>query len=161
MWHLLVGDLSAAIVPIMIFAIPIVGIIGGITAGVVKTISEGRIVENAQRERIAAIQAGIDPSKLPPLPPRGAIDSEAGTFANAFSGATGHYDPDFVMRRRANGLLVGGLVVLCTGIGLSLFLWYIGAEEGNAWAIGLIPGFVGIGLLLSWLFTRPRDRAAK
>ena len=157
MWHLLVGDVSSLIVPVMIFAIPIIGIIGGITAGIVKTISEGRIVENAQRERIAAIQAGIDPSKLPPLPARSLGDTEAGAFAAAFTSSSAPRDHDWIAQRRANGLLVGGLVVLCAGIGLSLFLYYIGAEEGNAWAVGLIPGFVGVGLLLSWLLTRPKE----
>jgi uncharacterized protein DUF6249 len=156
MWHLFMGDFSSLVVPVMIFAIPIVAIIGGITAGVVKTISEGRIVENAQRERIAAIQAGIDPSKLPPLPARPTTDAEAGAVAAAYSGAS-IASTDYLLRRRANSLLIGGLVVLCAGIGLSLFLYYIGGEEGNAWAVGLIPGFVGIGLLLSWFVTRPRD----
>ena len=156
MWHVLMGNFTDLVVPVMIFAIPIVAIIGGITAGVVKTISEGRIVENAQRERIAAIQAGIDPSKLPPLPPRPTTDAEAGAVAAAYTGGSSA-GTDYLLRRRANSLLIGGIVVLCSGIGISLFLYFVGDEAGNAWAVGLIPGFVGVGLLLAWFLTRPHD----
>lgn len=146
----LVGNLTDSIVPLAIFAIPIVAIIGGITAGIVKTVSEGRIVENAQKERIAAIQAGLDPSKLPPLP--GRLSGELDPATLAAHGASF----DFVAQRRAWGLLTGGLVCLFAGVGLALFLYFIGAEDGNAWAVGLIPGSIGVALLLSWLIVRPR-----
>ena len=63
-----IGDIGDTILPIMIFSVPLVAIVGGITMGIVRTMTQSRIIENAQRERIAAIQAGIDPSKLPPLP---------------------------------------------------------------------------------------------
>jgi len=156
MWHLLTGNFTDLVVPVMIFAIPIIAIIGGITAGVVKTISEGRIVENAQRERIAAIQAGIDPSKLPPLPARPTADAEAGAVAAAYTGV-GTAGTDYLLQRRANSLLIGGIVVFCSGIGIALFLYFVGGDDGNAWAVGLIPGLVGVGLLLSWFLTRPRS----
>ena len=45
---------SGVFVPMMIFALPIVAVAGGITAGIVKTISRHRLIELAQRERIAA-----------------------------------------------------------------------------------------------------------
>jgi hypothetical protein len=149
------GDISDSLVPMMIFAIPIVAIIGGITAGIVKTISEGRIVENAQKERIAAIQAGIDPTKLPPLPGRPTLELETTAASVAMAGHAATFD--YVARRRAWGLLVGGLVCTFVGVGLAAFLYYVGGEEGNAWAVGLIPGSVGLALLLSWLIVRPKD----
>src|SRR5207245_3354338 len=38
-----------AIVPLVVFCIPIVAIVGGITAGIVRTISRHRLIELAQR----------------------------------------------------------------------------------------------------------------
>src|SRR5258705_4844462 len=64
-------------VPIVALAIPIVAIVGGITAGIVRTLGRQRLVELAQRERIAAIERGIDPTKLPPLP---AMMDETGRY---------------------------------------------------------------------------------
>jgi hypothetical protein len=130
--------------PIMIFAVPIVAIVGGITMGIVRTMTQARIVENAQRERIAAIQAGIDPTKLPPIP-----------NAEFHEAAEQVRDPDQAARRRTNGLMVGGIVTLFTGIGLSCFFSLV-ATDGNAWGIGLIPAFVGMGLLISAFLVRPR-----
>ena len=138
------GDIAETIMPIMVFSIPIVAIVGGITMGIVKTMTQSRIVENAQRERIAAIQAGIDPSKLPPIP--NAEFQDATDYAR---------DPEQAQRRRTNGLMVGGIVTLFTGIGLSCFFSLMDTG-GNAWAIGLIPAFVGLGLLISAFLVRQR-----
>ena len=41
------------------FLIPIVAIIGGITAGIVATVTRGRVRELEIRERIAMIERGI------------------------------------------------------------------------------------------------------
>lgn len=131
-----IGDLSETIMPIMIFSIPIVAIVGGITMGIVKTMTQSRIIENAQRERIAAIQAGIDPAKLPPLPHGFMDDAEAAR------------NPEESQRRRTNGLLVGGIVTLFTGFGLSAFFTFMDAGD-NTWAIGIIPASVGVALLLA------------
>jgi hypothetical protein len=141
----LVGNVVESLVPVMIFAIPIVAIIGGITAGIVKTMSQGRVVEMAQRERIAAIQAGIDPSKLPPLP-----------MTSDFSDTTASLgDPVAAARNRSQGLLIGGFVTLLGGIGLGLFL-YIVNDGDRVWSVGLMPAFVGIALLISGFLIRPR-----
>jgi hypothetical protein len=139
-----IGDFTESIMPIMVFSIPIVAIVGGITMGIVRTMTQSRIIENAQRERIAAIQAGIDPSKLPPIP-----NADFNEMADAAR------DPELAQRRRTNGLMVGGVVTLFTGIGLSVFFLFMDAGE-NTWAIGVIPGFIGIALLLSAFLVRPR-----
>jgi len=141
-----VGSFIEGLIPMMIFAIPIVAIIGGITAGIVKTLSDSRIIENVQRERLAAIERGIDPSKLPSLP----TDLSAGRVA-AESG-----NPEASAQHRSSALLIWGIIVLCFGIGLSAFL-YIQDLGGTDWAVGLIPGFVGFALLLSGFLTRPRS----
>jgi hypothetical protein len=141
----LIGNLTESLVPMMIFAIPIVAIIGGITAGIVKTMSQGRIVEMAQRERIAAIQAGIDPSKLPPLP----MTSDFSDTTQSLS------DPVAATRNRSQGLLIGGFVTFLGGIGVAAFLCFL--EEGERiWAVGIIPASVGLALLISGFLVRPR-----
>ena len=143
-----VGSFIEGLIPMMIFAIPIVAIIGGITAGIVKTLSDSRIIENVQRERLAAIERGIDPAKLPSLP----TDLGAARVAEV-SG-----NPEAAAHHRSSALLIWGLIVLFFGIGLSTFL-YLQDLGGTDWAVGLIPGFVGLALLLSGYLTRPRSYA--
>jgi len=132
-------------VPIIALSIPIVAIIGGITAGIIRTLGRQRLVELAQRERIAAIERGVDPSKLAPLPVT-ALDDEPETWTMS------QYERD---RRRHQGLLIGGIVVLASGAGIMLFL-SIMDDHGNAWAVGIIPATVGVALLLSAFLVRPK-----
>ena len=40
----------------------------------------------------------------------------------------------------------GGLVLLALGIALSVFFW----DQGQPWSIGLIPGLMGVALLVAW-----------
>ena len=131
--------------PFMIFAIPIVAIVGGITAGIVKTLGQQRLIEMAQRERIAAIERGIDPAKLPPLPELRGDDVGAMYLS--------HND---YSRRRSQGLTIGGIITLAVGLSLSAFL-AIMSEEKNVWAVGLIPTAVGVALLLSAWIVHPRN----
>jgi len=133
-------------VPIMIFAIPIVAIIGGITAGIVRILSQHRLQELAARERIAAIERGVDPSKLPPAPQ---IVDDSAPYGYT-------RDP----QRRYQGLMIGGLVTLSVGVGLAIMLGLLSTEDRNAWAVGLIPGFVGVALLLSAWIVKPRNGSA-
>jgi hypothetical protein len=49
--------------------------------------------------------------------------------------------------------LRGGLVLVALGVALSIFLWQI----GGPWSIGLIPGLMGLALLVAWkIETRSR-----
>jgi hypothetical protein len=140
-------------VPILIFAVPIVAIVGGITAGIVKTISRHRIAELAMRERIAAIERGVDPSKLPPAPEmRGGNAEDIAEMV--VDRGSGHYS-----LRRAQGMLVGGVVCTFVGAGLSVFLYLAANGEPGAWAVGLIPGSVGLALLLCAALLWPRGGA--
>jgi hypothetical protein len=132
-------------VPIVALAIPIVAIIGGITAGIIRTLGRQRLIELAQRERIAAIERGVDPAKLAPLPINALDDEPEGWNMN-------QYDRD---RRRAQGLMVGGIVTLAVGLGLMAFLNFITSEE-HVWAVGIVPASVGLALLLSSFLVRPR-----
>ena len=127
----------------MILAIPIVAIAGGILAGILKTRGQQRLLELAQRERIAAIEKGIDPSRLPPLPVIGDDLTPA------------YLTPRQADLRRAQGLLIGGLVLLGVGLGLSAMLLFLPDPEANrAWAAGLIPIFIGLALLASAAIVR-------
>ncbi len=56
--------------------------------------------------------------------------------------------------RRSHAGLRGGLVLLALGVGLAIFL-----DEVHApWSIGLIPGLMGVALLVAWkIETRSRD----
>jgi hypothetical protein len=131
-------------VPFLVFSIPIIAIVGGITAGIVKTISRHRIIELAQRERIAMIERGLDPSKLPPLP-LNEITADSPLVSAADSA-----------RHRSQGLMIGGLVTLAVGLSLGVLLYNI-ADEPGVWAVGLIPGAIGVALLLSAFLVRPKN----
>ena len=48
--------------------------------------------------------------------------------------------------RQGNAGLRGGLVLVALGIALSVFF----AGWGPGWSIGLIPGLMGIALLVAW-----------
>lgn len=55
------------VVQLLPFSIAIVAIVGGFTLAIVRVMARARLEELACRERIAAIQRGADPHKLPPL----------------------------------------------------------------------------------------------
>ena len=133
-----------AFIPYMIFAIPIIAIVGGITLAIVRSLGRQRLIELAQQERIAAIQRGIDPSKLAPLP----VVADDDDLTPGISAA----ERD---RRRSQGLLIGGVVTFATGAGLSAFLAVIETAD-RAWAVGLIPIMIGLSLLLSAWIVAPK-----
>lgn len=133
-----------AFIPYMIFAIPIIAIVGGITLAIVRSLGRQRLIELAQQERIAAIQRGIDPSKLAPLP----VLADDDDLTPGISAA----ERD---RRRSQGLVIGGVVTFAVGAGLSAFLAVIQTED-RAWAVGLIPIMIGLALLLSAWIVAPK-----
>ncbi|MGH7741023.1 MAG: hypothetical protein ACRENS_03270 [Candidatus Eiseniibacteriota bacterium] len=144
---------GGSLIAFVIFSIPIVAIVGGVTAGIVRTLGQQRIMELAHRERIAAIERGVDPGKLPPLP---TYVPARGIASGYMGGVYGSYS-DYA-RHRTQGLLIGGLVCLFVGAALTVFLATINdGEARSAWAMGLIPAAVGVALLLGALITRPHD----
>ncbi len=50
--------------------------------------------------------------------------------------------------------LMAGLVLTGLGLGLAIFF----GEVGAPWSIGLIPGFMGIALLIGWYIESRRRR---
>jgi hypothetical protein len=84
------------------------------------------------------------------------------------SGASGqavlamlHEEEASRLRRRREGLKLGGLITTAVGLGVSVFLGSIIHEEERVWTVGLIPLFIGLAVLLYALFVAPRPEAAK
>jgi hypothetical protein len=127
------GDLANIFTGVLPLLIPIIAIIGGLTVAVIRVLGQQRLAELERRERIAAIERGIDPSKLPPL-------------SSPYSYENGHGIGS--RTRRAHGLFIGGLVV--TAVGISLMIGLRTAEPSEAhWAIGTMPFLVGVALLIA------------
>jgi hypothetical protein len=117
----------------LLFIIPIIAVVGGITMGIIRTVGNQRMAELARRERIAAIERGVDPDKLPPLV--GVEGYEEQGYGNG-------------RLRRAHGLMIGGFITVAAGIGLSILFYAMEPHEKH-FVIGLFPMLVGAALLLS------------
>lgn len=137
------------LMPFVVMSIPIIAIVGGIISGIQRQMGRQRIIELAQRERIAAIERGIDPSKLPPLP--------------SFEDEDACGDRRDQPRRLYQGLLIGGIITLAVGLApLPLFCVDHGLRTTHGLSIGLgamslIPAAVGVGLIVSAFIVRPRN----
>jgi hypothetical protein len=130
----------------MALSIPIIAIVGGITAGIVRMMQRQRAFEMVQRERIAAIERGLDPDKIASLQ-RPLMYDDHGFYGDPYAAA----------QHRRQGLLIGGLVTLFVGVALAIFLRGVadGEDGGKVWMVGLIPAAVGVALLLSSFLIRP------
>ncbi len=133
-------------VPLMALSIPIIAIIGGITTGIVRMMQRQRAFEMIQRERIAAIERGLDPDKIASLQ-RPLLYDDHGRYD----------DPQMANARLRQGLTIGGIVTLFVGVALAIFLNGVadGSDGGNVWMVGLLPAAVGVALLLSSFLIRP------
>ena len=133
-------------IPLKAMSIPIVAIVGGIAAGIVRMMQRQRAFEMIQRERIAAIERGLDPDKIASLQ-RPLMYDDHGIYT----------DPVMAAERRRQGLVIGGIVTLFVGIAIAVFLrGVVSGEDGDrVWLVGLIPAAVGFALLLSSMLIRP------
>ncbi len=104
---------------IVAISIPIIGILGGVFIAVTAVVMNGRRKELEHRERILAMEKGL------PVPGP-VIEPERPKYSS----------------RRTNGLVM-------TGIGLALTIALCAEEgtDGGLW--GLIPLFIGLGLLIA------------
>jgi hypothetical protein len=137
-----VGDF----VPLMAMSIPIVAIVGGITAGIVRMLQRQRAFEMIQRERIAAIERGLDPDKIASLQ-RPLLYDDHGIYT----------DPVMAAEHRRQGLLIGGIVTLFVGVAVAVFLYGVADRhgDGRVWLVGMIPAAVGVALILCSFLIRP------
>lgn len=124
----------------ILFIIPIIAVIGGITMGIIRTVGQQRMAELARRERIAAIERGVDPEKLPPLAVAEGYDEYG--YGNG-------------RLRRAHGLMIGGLVLIAAGIGIVVLLLAVEPKKSH-YILGLLPMLVGVALLVSSRVIWPR-----
>ena len=127
---------------VAIFAIPLVGMIGGITIGIIRVLGQQRLAELARRERIAAIERGLDPDKLPPAP-----DLEGYDPYGAGNGRL----------RRAHGLTIGGLVLIAVGFSMAVLLYQVEPSKPH-WVLGLTPLMVGLALLFASRIVWPKGK---
>lgn len=133
-------ELAPIVAIVFSLTIPLVAIIGGITAGIVKSNARRRLVELAQRERIAAIERGIDPDKLPALH----VD-----FGD---------EPKMTFEQRqlklSQNLRIWGMAL--TGFGVAL-VFGIGLSERDMYEGAPVLMFVGVGvaLLIGGYMVRP------
>ena len=125
---------------VFLFIIPVVAIIGGIAMGIVRTVGQQRMAELARRERIAAIERGVDPDKLPSPPAAEGYD--------VYGVGNGRL-------RRAHGLMISGSVLIAVGLGLFVLLRVMQPNDPN-WVVGSIPLFVGLALIFSSRVVWPR-----
>jgi hypothetical protein len=55
--------------------------------------------------------------------------------------------------KQREGMKLGGLITVAVGAGLCIFLRVVaGGAPGSPWLVGLIPGFVGIAMLIYVFF---------
>ena len=54
--------------------------------------------------------------------------------------------------KKREGMKIGGLINIGVGIGVGCLLWSIGGREGSPYLVGLIPGLVGVALLVHVFF---------
>jgi hypothetical protein len=128
------------IIALGVMALPLAAIIGGITAGILKSNARHRLVELAQRERIVALERGIDPERLPKIEYPPGVGERGITFEQK-------------QLRRSQVFRVWGLIL--TGFGTAMFFG-MGVAEGfrEAAPVMMFVG-VGIALILSGLMVRP------
>lgn len=132
--------MSHEFVSFLAIGIPFLAIVGGILMALMRMRGEQRLAELARRERIAAIERGVDLDKLPPA---GSSDSYS------------DYGHGNGRLRRAHGLMIGGAVSIAAGIGLAAMLITVEPEKAH-YVIGLLPFMVGLALVVSSIVVWPR-----
>ncbi len=132
-------DISGTLVPMMIFSIPIVAIVGGIASRIAQTTARARIQELLIQERIKAIEKGMVPPTAPPMMDLGGDSPEYPIMPMQYQ-----------RRRMIFGLRLGAMICILVGGTISWALWATG--EGEAWHFLMIPVAVGVALLIGSMF---------
>jgi hypothetical protein len=115
---------------------------GGIMTNIVRGRQRQNIAEMIQRERIALIERGTEPDKLPSMqshPLWSTIENGAVT------------ERQLAARRRQN-LVVAGMLFTFFGAALGILLGRLAGS--NVWTVGLLPGSIGLALLVSSTFVK-------
>ncbi len=133
----------------IVMLIPVVAIVGGITAGIVKSHHRAKMIELAQRERIAAIERGLDVSQLPQITQIPGLMTDGSEFKE-----------EQRQDRRSRLMAVWGLIALGLGSSLMAILWLTVPGHG-AWGAGFFPVTLGLALLVSSRIVRPDPEDVK
>lgn len=139
MWDSDWGGAGAAFVVL----VPIIAIVGGISVAIVRLLGQQRLEELARKERIAAIERGLDPDKLPSIAPTGVYEE---------------YGIGNGRLRRAHGLMIAGLILVAVGVGIAILIESQEPDK-HEWLVGLLPALVGAALLASSKIIWPKPRA--
>ena len=126
------------VLPFLLLFVPMIAVIGGVIAGVVRTVGRQRIAELAYKERIAAVERGVDLSRLPPV-----------------SGGEDRLVPDDA-RSLTRWLTIVGLVMVFGSAALIVTIAVFDSDK-TKWVAALIPLAIGAALLLSAWIVRPRN----
>jgi hypothetical protein len=126
---------------VVVFLIPIVAIIGGISVAIASTISRGRIRELQIRERIAMIERGLVP------PPE--VDP-AGFDRAMWHDRPGHGGP-------ARGQRRAGIIVMGVGLGLMVLISVAGGTVREGIGVGGFLVIVGLAFLINSALEPTRD----
>jgi len=120
------------------FTVAIVAIVGGIMAGIVSTISKGRVREMEIRERIAMIERGLVP------PP----EADPAGFERSLRSVEGvQYRHSNVRHRN------GGIIVMAIGFGLMVLIAFTSGEVNVGIGVGGFLVILGFGLFLVSLWS--------
>ncbi len=120
------------------FLIPIVAIIGGITAGIIATVTRGRVRELEIRERIALIERGMVP---PPETDPDGFDRHLHSMERF---QHGHAGPRF---RSA------GVILVAIGLGMMVLLTFAGGVPEAGIGVGGFIVILGLGFFINSLFS--------
>lgn len=119
------------------FLIPIVAIAGGILAGIVHTVTRGRVRELEIRERIAMIERGMVP------PP----ESDPEAFDRRMHSVQLIQREHVAPRHRS-----AGVVLIAVGLGMMVLLTYAGGVPRQGLGIGGFIVILGLGFFVNSLF---------
>ena len=122
------------------FTVAIVAIVGGIMAGIVSTISKGRVREMEIRERIAMIERGLVP------PP----EADPAGFERSLRSVEGVQSRHSNVRHRN-----GGIIVMAIGFGLMVLIAFTSGEVNIGIGVGGFLVILGFGLFLVSLWSAP------
>jgi hypothetical protein len=136
-----------------VFLIPIVAIVGGLTAGIVSIITRGRIRELEIRERIAMIEKGLVPP--PEVDPRGfeRVMDRYDRVRQA-TDAPWRRSPSSGRHRRAGVTLVG------IGFGLMLLIAVAGGAPQEGVGVGGFLVVIGLAFFVNSFFDARFDPPA-
>ena len=121
---------------VVVFFIPIVAIIGGISVAIAEIISRGKIRELQIRERIAMIEKGLVPP--PEVDPAG-FDRAMSRYER-FAGS--EKGPKPVLRR-------SGVMLVSLGLGLGLLISVAGGSVRAGFGVGGFLVIVGLAFIVN------------